>query len=305
MRGAAPPGYSGLALFSDVVSLAPRDVWAVGANITDAPSSVLIEHWDGSAWRVYPVSVGYGKLVSIARVPHTTHLWAVGGFLGDKQLAAFWDGARWTFMRLPVPPSATFSMGVNAVAPVADDDVWAVGSDSDLDVISSPGRTFASHWDGRIWTIVPTPTFGRYDSPALLGATSVPGSTQAWAVGFVSHNDGSETTLTEWYIAGRWRVVPSPHPGADSFLTDVVARGGRDVWAVGTWFDGTQSRALVEHYSNGRWRVERLPNVPDGPYDALFGVTRVPRASSDRLWAVGTATATGAAASRTLALRRR
>jgi hypothetical protein len=151
---------------------------------------------------------------------------------------------------------------------------------------------------------VPTPTFGQYDSPALLGATAVPGSTQAWAVGFVSHNDGSETALTERYVAGRWRVVSSPHPGANSFLTDVVAAGADNVWAVGTRFDGIQSHALVEQYRHGRWRAVSLPNIP-GRYDALFGVARVPRPGSNRLWAVGSATTTDATTPRTLALRRR
>ena len=63
-----------------VASLTTASAWAVGSN----GSAALFEHWNGVTWKIVagPPQVGAAnELASIARVPGTSMVWAVGFYL--------------------------------------------------------------------------------------------------------------------------------------------------------------------------------------------------------------------------------
>jgi hypothetical protein len=67
----------------DVTAFSASNIWAVGysaASNEGGPSQTLIERWNGRTWNVVssPNVGGGNSLVSIAQVPGTSQIWAVG-----------------------------------------------------------------------------------------------------------------------------------------------------------------------------------------------------------------------------------
>jgi hypothetical protein len=173
---------------SDVTALSPSDAWAVGeysytsdgnfSNDAKAGSRAhesgedayvpsgsqaegsgggsLIEHWDGTEWRI--VSNPYtGTLHSISAVS-ANDIWAVGSYSpsisGRKTYVLHWDGLEWSHVPSPNPNPENRNE-LRAVAAVASDDVWAVGNYESSTVLG--GATLIEHWNGSEWSVVPSP----------------------------------------------------------------------------------------------------------------------------------------------------
>ena len=108
------------------------------------------------------------------------------------------------------------------------------------------------------WTGVPPPSPGA-TANHLLG-TAVLSPCDAWAVG-QSVDNGVTSTLTEHWDGAIWKVVPSPSPGNGTSvrLTSVRADSTGDVWAVGSFFDGTETFTVIL-----RWTGTAGPRCPAG-----------------------------------------
>jgi hypothetical protein len=266
---------------SALAPVAPNDVWAVGAWYR--PSSTpgtLTEHWDGSNWSVVSspnATGGYNELYGAAAVS-STDVWAVGyhnisAYGSEKTMALHWDGARWSIVQ-------TRNMGPDAnefraVAPVAANDVWAVGFGASTS--GEVGRPLIEHWDGGRWSLVRAPNVG--SGFGILNGVVALALDDVWAVG--SHGD---STLIEHWNGRTWTVVPSPDgTRAESELYAVSASAPDDVWAVGDSYDNQGSDTLVEHWDGIEWSV--VPSL-DGPKPntSLFGALAF---GSGDVWAVG------------------
>src|SRR3954469_24037073 len=122
------PGSGFDALFG-IDGAAPGDVWAVGARDLHADYQPLIEHWNGSTWRV----VGAGRsaegavLLGVA-MRTADDGWAVGASPGPGASILHWDGDRWT--RVPDAPT-DYERGdveLDSVTATGPDDGWAAGT---------------------------------------------------------------------------------------------------------------------------------------------------------------------------------
>ena len=157
-------------------------------------------------------------------------------------------------------------------------DAWAVGQQ-----LGSAGHdeTLIEHWDGRLWTTVPSPSLGA-DS-ALLDAVAV-GRNGVWAVGKTIDAVAGDRPVVEQLRDGAWQTVRVPAPGGvfNDLLGVTVAGGG--VWAVGTFLDTTSGsqQTVTLHGTDHRWTLFRAPNPGSGDH-ILGGVTAV----GETLWAVG------------------
>lgn len=122
-----------------------------------------------------------------------------------------------------------------------------------------------------------------------LTGVAVLSASNAWAVGDRVGAGPSQTLIEHWN--GRsWRRVPSPNPGGSAQpngLSDITAISAGDMWAVGSYFDGTLDRTLILHWNGRSWR--RVPSPTPGciPGADLFSVAAVSRTN---VWAVGQAT---------------
>lgn len=73
-----------------------------------------------------------------------------------RPLVEHWDGQHWQTLFPPNP--GNFDGGLNGIAAVSDNDVWAVGNAYD----TYDNFALAVHWDGRTWRTLPAPS-----TPAL------------------------------------------------------------------------------------------------------------------------------------------
>ena len=121
----------------------------------------------------------------------------------------------------PVPGFAdTELLGVAATSP---SNAWAVG---EAENTAMRLRTVTEHWNGRAWTLVPSPSAGTQS--ALSGVAAIHG--QAWAVGG-SFARTSRPLVLHW-TGHTWQRAATPL-ASDVQLDGVAVVIPNQVWAVG------------------------------------------------------------------------
>lgn len=265
-----------------VTVLSATDAWAVGSYATDgnAFTATLIEHWDGTAWRVIPSPNRLttpnrntiNALTSITAVA-PDDIWAVGYTVSlDEPYQTFilrWNGHDWSIV--DSPNGAGPYNALNAVAAAGPGDVWAAGGvpygfEGGRRPISSNSPGVLLHWDGRTWTTVTPPPAGQYGTRSGLVAVS---SDDVWAVG-----EGDP-----WHWNGvAWSV---PDLGAQ-LSRGVAATGSVNVWAAGSYTGGSPVEGVTgpfprgERWTGGAWQSSAASSLGIGEF---YGVTA--RSDSD------------------------
>ena len=215
-------------------------------------------------------------------------IWAVGnaGTYGEARstLAIHWNGSSWA--RVPTPDGSNEVNWLIGAAPVATDDVWAVGYSATNPPESSVSNTLIEHWNGSSWTAVPSPNpnpplSGGPVSNELRGVAAV-AADDVWAVG-QSFDYGASRTLVVHWDGTSWSPVTAPHPGRYSALRSISAVSANDIWAVGYQYVRGVQVTLVEHWDGTSWSVVASPN--DGPF--VQELHRVRAVSTNDVWAVG------------------
>ena len=167
----------------------------------------------------------------------------------------------------------------SAVAAIAGNDVWVVGSTRKPEHAI---RTGAEHWNGNSWSQFPTPDVGMRSN--ALNGVDASASDDVWAVGY-SEVSGRYETLVEHWNGTRWGLVTSPNAGTggDNALTGVEALGRTNAWAVGYSRTGDSRESLIERWDGTSWNLVSSPN-PGTLGNSLLGVAAADR---DDIWAVG------------------
>lgn len=267
------PGPRGSILYA-VSATGPNDVWAVGYRTSNSNDEPLIEHWDGTSWKVVSSGAQSDHLQAVDAISNTD-AWAVGE-AADGTLIVHWDGSTWARVESPGLPGSDL-LGVSAVSAT---DVWAVG-------VAVDGTTLTLHWDGSSWVIVKSPN-PKKGSIHYLTAVSALASTDVWAVGYSLAKIGSgRSTFSMHWDGATWSLVDTvdtSSPG--NVLKGVVALSPDDVWAVG--LHGRRGlllndKTLVEHWDGAAWNLVSTPN-PSRSFNALEAVSA---SSQTNVWAVG------------------
>jgi hypothetical protein len=276
-----PPGAS----LESVSASRAGDLWAVGMRRN---LGQLIEHWDGERWRVMrPPRPGGILHAVVARTPQDA--WAVGTGKrgpGFGTLTEHWDGKKWTIVASPSPPARlhrSYAI-LQAVTAISATDVWAAGN-LIVGVPANASRTLIEHWNGRRWTIVPSPnaTSNGMTNDFLFSVSGSRGD-DVWAVG--SWGDylpggfggkGDHVLALHW-DGRRWSLTATPGLRQRSLLAGVAAVAGR-AWAVGDRGLQPDQHALIERFDGKRWSV-----VPSPAGFSLSAVSTRPRGGA---WAVG------------------
>lgn len=175
-----------------------------------------------------------------------------------------------------------------AVAAVSDSDVWAVGWARDPNGPSYVTRTLTQHFNGSIWSVVPSPNRPN-DVISELHSVSAASANDVWAVGSSQDGGAPSRTLIEHWDGTQWSIVPSPNPDTQlNELRGVAALSANDAWAVG-YRGGTHNETpletLILHWDGTSWRQVPSPNVPAGA-NQLSAITAI---SPNDIWAVGSA----------------
>jgi len=273
--------------FATLFGVAARggQAWAVGVRLDrNYRDRALVESWDGTGWRIAdnPQPGTQRDLFYAASATSTRDVWAVGDREGPdgrfQTLAEHWDGTTWQLV--PTPDPGTTGDHLYGVSAVSENDAWAVGQRLDA---SGADRALIEHWDGRRWSVLPSPAFGA--ASAMLDAVTA-SSGEVWAVGETDDATAGARPLVEQFSDGAWHAVPLP-ANAGSAFTDLwgVTTDGTTTWAVGTYYDqpSDTNRTLILRGGGPNWTVANGPDPGSGD-NILAGAT----ATSDQIWAVGT-----------------
>lgn len=230
------PEHSSLMLQS-ISSVGTDDAWAVGGTYEAGPGvlgntsslGALIEHWDGSSWRIVPNPVADEPDAVLRSVDarSATDVWAVGLRITDgdyRALIEHYDGAGWSVV---TPPADNGRSGMRAVDVAPDGTVVAVGSQL-MPGTETDAVALVDVFDGTSWHRADLPDFGngRLDAVYTAGAGSI------WALFTVP--DGTHT-FVRW-DGTSWTTLEAPGPrgvGLGYYLAAIDGTGPNDVWAVG------------------------------------------------------------------------
>ena len=284
----------GLLARVDVAS--PSDAWGVGT---------VIARRNGTVWNVAPSpNLGTFNLVDVVATS-PSDAWAVGSYDASpsqvSSVIAHWDGALWTPVTHPnlAGPRNSVFTGVAATSP---SDAWAVGWYDNGTV----DRTLIEHWNGTVWSSVPSPNLGGASSDNRLNGVAAISPTNAWAVGSYTNPTTQRfyaTAIAHW-DGSVWTPVTHPNQAGtdDNELMAVAATSASNVWAVGQYFVSAVNayHILIEHWDGTAWHWVTVQN-PFGPIRSNY-LDDVAATPSDA-WAVGwTDNGTGGIRGRTLAL---
>jgi hypothetical protein len=273
-------------VLSGVTTLSASSSWAVGYTSVNVPPRIyhraMIEHWNGSTWRVVPApqaGTSDSDLWGVTALS-ATNAWTVGnvnvGSFQFRPLIEHWTGTAWHLVHAPSPPLTGTGASLFGVAATSPGDIWAVGNYA----VGKRFQPLIEHFNGTRWALIPAPVAGS----AELNRISLLTPSNGWAVGLRAASTPAHTqALIEHWNGHHWTVAHTPAvPG--SSLADVLALSPHLAWAVGTAAaPHGYTSTLIERWNGRAWTVIPSPNRP--PTSELIGIG----GTQQRLWAVGAA----------------
>ena len=278
-----------------VAAVSDNNVWTVGwstnPNGPQFAEQTLIEHFDGSSWKIVPspnTNDPLNELYSISAVS-ANDIWAVGksenpSSLPSKSLIEHWNGSSWTIV--PSPSVYTANNILRGVAAISANNVWAVGFSQNTD---NAVLTFILHWDGTTWTQVfsPNPNSSLTSANQLTGITAI-SANDIWAVG----KSGASPLSLHWN-GTTWSAVAVPTSTGDSLSAFQAVSGSvtNDIWAVG-FADGlfvNNRRGMIQRFDGTSWIPVLCINGTGGPgiTAANFQYNGVSASTANNVWIVG------------------
>ncbi|HKO62411.1 MAG TPA: fibronectin type III domain-containing protein [Pyrinomonadaceae bacterium] len=274
-----------------VSATSANDVWAVGVTHNGSfPARTLIQHWDGTEWRIVPSpnpDDQVNELHGVAALS-ANDVWAVGFSFGSQSesnidtLILHWDGVSWSEVATPNNVLGVANQ-LFGIAAISTNDIWAVGS--------AGGEAISMHWNGSAWSTVPLPQDAGLSSEVLAAVSGSAGN-DVWVVGRGKGIFSNQTfaTIRHWNGA-RWtqkvcRAASASNPpdgyeggGPDSYLTGISAAASNDVWAVGVVGSGP----IILHWDGQAWTTVTHPRAFPNSH-ILRGVATTTGGSA---WSVG------------------
>jgi hypothetical protein len=255
----------------------PRSCTAVGFYAGASADQSLAESWNGSGWSIVPspntAATDDNELESVACASPTSCV-AVGFYydgVRDRTLAMSWDGSTWT-LDTTVNPSATSENAFGGVSCTAPTSCIAVGHYRDS---GNSDQTLVESWDGRVWSVVPSPsTSSTVDN--FLNGVSCSASTSCVAVGSYDGATNSQT-LAEVWNGVTWSIVASPNLSSnfENILNNVSCTTASFCMAVGSEDTAASPPSLIEMWNGTTWSIVSSPatSIPNSDENVLYGVS--------------------------------
>lgn len=169
----------------------------------------------------------------------------VGAWVLALAVPALAKTPAWKVVSSPSPGPAAGSDELNGISCVSAASCTAVG-DSENRLGTGRLKTLIESWNGRRWSVVPSPNPDRF-ADSLRGVSCV-SARSCTAAGFgTSRSRSSEKTLIESWNGKRWSVVPSPNPRKDDYLVGVSCVSATACTAAGDYDKSSgATKTLIE-----------------------------------------------------------
>jgi hypothetical protein len=274
------------------------DCVAVGYDL----ATPLSEVWNGTKWSVRPMGVPTGALDAVMQgvsCPSTSMsgCTAVGsdteeGTGNEGTVVERWTGGHWVVEATPPTTGGTNgSATLLAVDCLKAADCVAVGTDGFAN--SGQSATLVEQWNGKAWSVVPSPTPSGF-MWSVLDGVSCSSSTACIAVGYSQPSSGgSNFMLAEGWNGSVWTMLSPPEPAGatQSSLTSVSCAPAAGCVAVGAGtIAGTTIQSIAEGWDGSQWTLEPMPSL-DAP--ELNGVSCPAAGDCTAVGSVGTSGDTG------------
>lgn len=271
------------------VAVAPR-LWRPAATAVGAPvpGSALVSP-AASPWRIEPTpnpdNQPNAAPLGVSCTSAVTCI-EVGNYINTasavRPLAQEWNGQTWTVQTAHSPVGAAGS-SFEAVSCSAPDACTAVGYYSARHDV----RGLAEAWDGRTWTVQPTPDpMGA--TTTVLFAVSCTKADTCTAVGEALIGKVYSPVAERWDGA-RWSLQATPGLGGDSALFGVSCATADSCTAVGSYASSGSDLPLAEAWNGTTWAPQAVPNPAGSATSPLLAVSCT---------TPGTCTAVGSSTSR-------
>lgn len=243
-----------LGALHSVAAVSARDAWAVGYSGRGNRTQVLVEHWNGSAWKrvPHPAGVMTGDLSGVTATS-SDNVWAVGSGRANEPLILHWNGRSWRNVVVKDLPTKATLYSASAVSARC---AWIVGFNG--------ARALILQWNGKSWRRAPIRANAR---DGMLWEVKAVSSRLAWAV-------GTPGVLLRWN-GSVW--ANTRHPIAD----DLYGVGSSARLAVTVGDVGPAGRPIIQVWNGTDWISQHVPAIPGGA--GLYGAA----ATGSRAWAVG------------------
>jgi hypothetical protein len=268
------------------------DVWAVGREVNSSGTDrLLAEHWDGTSWSFIlpPERFGISSTFSGVALISPKSGWAVGEDRGTmtkqrwQTLIEEWNGTTWGIIGSPNVGGIANDNVLNSVSAWGYLTAFSVGYT--VYRTQNVYQTLVERWDGKSWTVVPSPNVSGSLQDFLFGVAGY-GPNDVWTVG-EANVSGSDLAFSEHWNGKVWTLVtmPQPSPSIGTEPSAVTAVAANDAWAVGgTFVRQGLTNTLVYHWNGTSWTVIPSPNVAGAVYNFLYAVKQV---SANDVWAAG------------------
>jgi hypothetical protein len=280
-----PSGASGSDLAGVSCTSASRCT-AVGGYSTGSGSRLglpLAEGFNGTKWTVektpHPSNATKDSTLSGVACASASNCTAVGSYTdgGDHTLTLVesWDGATWVIQPSP-NPAGTSNDRLSAVSCTSVDSCLAVGS---YPSPSGSPLTLAEKWDGRTWSISPSPDPSAAES-ASFSAVSCSSASSCVAVGSYQKTAGAASAFSEEWNGETWAIAPMAEPAGalGTSVSGVSCPIFSACTAVGDFVDpGGMNETLTEAWNGSRWTVEKALTVSS---DSSFAAVSCTTASA-------------------------
>ncbi|HVM76318.1 MAG TPA: hypothetical protein VMT75_11785 [Candidatus Saccharimonadales bacterium] len=261
--------------------------------------------------RIATPNLGPNNLLESMSADSEQDIWAVGDFVSLN-----FNGTAWKAIPLALPAGEATMNGISAQSP---SDVWAVGST----VVNNHLISVTEHFDGKKWSIVPSPQFA---SGSQLFKVFAVASDSVYAVGALSTDTQLQgKPLIEHFDGTKWSVVSLPLAikNTRAELVNIAGLSATDIWMIGNvvtgsplvlhfdgqnftrvpfpgskvflsgitliasndaWITGSNGGTLAAHWDGNAWKRVASPSGPAGSSSGLAAVAAV---SSADVWAAG------------------
>jgi hypothetical protein len=232
----------------------------------------LIERWKGTKWvLVSSPHKGMSSVLGSVSCVSAKSCTAVGTYdsaaSGHQQtLIESWNGSTWSVV--PSPNGSTFDNLLSAVSCVSATSCKAVGHYVDG---NNNGETLIERWNGRKWSIVPSPNAGSTYNE--LSGVSCVSTSWCKAVG-IYYSAGTYLTLVESWNGRVWSIDSSPSEGNGMIgLAGLSCMSVTQCKAVGYYAGGPSDldQTLIESWDGETWSIDSSPNEPGN--NSLGGVS--------------------------------